>query len=93
MYVITILEYTNALTLKLFFNNMFKHYQIEYQVIFLVFIPLIFLGLINYFVLIKNTITLVEKYKNENNEQKRIGTILLISYVLFSFLLLFFKSY
>ncbi|MEB3067479.1 hypothetical protein, partial [Parvimonas micra] len=58
MYVITILEYTNALTLKLFFNNMFKHYQIEYQVIFLVFIPLIFLGLINYFVLIKNTITL-----------------------------------
>jgi hypothetical protein len=93
MYVITILEYTNILTINLFFNNIFKHYQIEYQLILLAFFPLIVLGVINYFLLIKNTIVLVEKYKNESNEQKRIGTISLIAYVLFSFLILFLKSY
>jgi hypothetical protein len=92
MYVITILEYTNILTLSLFFNNTFKHYQIEYQVILLAFIPLTLLSLINYYLLIKNTSRLVEKYKDENSGQKRRGTMLLIAYTLFSLLTLFFQS-
>jgi hypothetical protein len=93
MLVITILEYANILTISLFFNNISKHYQIEYQVLLMAIFPLIVLGVINYFVLLKNTMILIEKYKDENSGQKTKGTVLLIVYASFSLLTLFLKSY
>jgi hypothetical protein len=93
MYTITILEYTNILTISLFFNNIFfKSFQIEYRVALMAIVPMTILGLINYFVLVKNTSSLVEKYKNENRNQKRTGTMLLLAYAVCSLLALFLKS-
>jgi Ca2+/Na+ antiporter len=45
---------------------------------------------LNYLLLYKKRDRIFEKYKNENKKQKLIGSILVISYILVSFVLVFY---
>ncbi len=48
------------------------------------------LTLINYFFLYKNRERLFEKYKNETAKQNKFGNIILLAYIIGSFILLFY---
>lgn len=93
MLLISILEYTNILSVDLYFNyNPLDQFKIENQLILEAFIPGLILYFINYFILVKNAPKLSEKYKDESDRDQLKGTVMLILYALLSVLIIYLFS-
>ena len=93
MLLITMLEFSNITTISLLLPQSFQNqYKTKNEVIFAAIGIAIVLYVINYLVLITNTANLEQKYKNETNNQKLKGVVLLLAYSLISVLSVYFVS-
>lgn len=90
MFMLTILEGMNILTLELLIQRSgISQTTINDQVILFAIIPCLVLFAVNYFLYVKNVKEIALIYSAESQQRKTVGVLLLVVYAIVSFLLLF----
>ena len=93
MIIISICEFANLFVIDILLEFFF-HIKLDFPTTNHIYTFAILVGtlvyIINYFFLYKNREKLNDKYKDESKRRKKVGTVLLILYMVVSFALVFY---
>jgi len=90
MFLISVFEAVNIQTILLFMPKSIQgQLEINNQVVVFAIVPGIVLFVINYFLYVKNVQKIASIYKDESQQKKIFGVLILLVYSIASFLLLF----